>query len=352
MTSGASSSPVSFVSAKVMFRVFRCEFICSTGRMKRRLFTQSLGAGAFGIATRAAAQQVVPVVGVLVSGSPESFQPLFVEAMRRLGYEPGKNINYNVQSGQGDASQLSALASVLIRANVQVLVARLTPAVMAASRATQRVPIIMAGAGDPVGNGLVESLARPGRNITGVAGVAGLLSGKLVELVREVIPGARDIAVLANPTDPFTATYTSEIERAGREQNIQTRVIMIADATDLEKAFEHFKNSSSPPQAVIVQPSLPRAAAATLALLHRLPSFSPISSFAKEGGFMGYSSDEVELFEQTAEYVDRILKGAVPALLPVSQPTKFDLVINTRTARLIGLPVPVAVQMRASDFVE
>lgn len=294
----------------------------------------------------------MPLVGVLVSGASESFQPPLVDALRQLSYEPGKNIRYVVRSGRGDAFTLSILAEELVRARVDVLVARLTPAVLAASRATQTVPIVMAGAGDPIGNGLVESLARPGRNVTGVAGVAGLLSGKLVELARDVIPNTREILVLANPTDTFTPIYIAEIERAGRDLGIRTPVTMIADTFALEMAFERIRNAASRPQAVIVQPSLPRVAAAAFALAQRLPSFSPIASFAREGGFMGYSSDEIELFEQTAVYVDKILKGAVPALLPVSQPTKFDLVINMRTAGAIGVAVPPAVQTRVTDFLD
>lgn len=320
--------------------------------MKRRLFVGTLGSCAFAAAGWAAAQHAVPVVGVLVNGPSESFQPLLVDALRSLGYEAGKNIRYEVRASQGDPAKLSALADELVQARVNVLVARLTPAVLAASRATQTIPIVMAGAGDPVGNGLVQSLARPGRNVTGVAGVAGLLSGKLVELARDAIPGTREIAVLANPTDAFTPTYVAEIERTGRALGIKTPVTMVADMAALEKTFERLRTAETRPQAVIVQPSLPRVAAAAFALAQRLPSFSPVASYAKEGGLMGYSSDETELFEQTAGYIDKILKGANPALLPVSQPTRFDLVINMRTANAIGLVVPTAVQARASDFLE
>lgn len=325
--------------------------MCSTAAMKRRPFVGTLGVLALS-AGRVLAQRAMPVVGVLVGDSPESFQPLLEDALRQLGYEPGKTIRYDVRSGEGDATRLSAHASELVRARVDVLVARLTPAVLAASGATQTIPIVMAGAGDPIGNRLVDSLARPGRNITGVAGVAGQQSGKLVELARDVLPNIREIAVLANPTDAFTPIYAAEIERAGRALGIDTPVTMIADMAALEATFQQLRNTARRPQSIIVQPTLPRAAAAAFAIAHRLPSFSPVASFAQEGGFIGYGSDQAELFEQVAGYVDRILKGAVPALLPVSQPTRFDLAINMRTANAIGVVVPPTVQARASSLLE
>jgi putative ABC transport system substrate-binding protein len=210
----------------------------------------------------------------------------------------------------------------------------------------------MAGAGDPVGNGLVESLARPGRNVTGVAGIGGQLSGKLVEVARDTVPNTREIAVLANPTDIFTPIYVDEIKRVGRALGISTTFTMITQTDALEVTFETLRTGEKPPQAVIVQPSLPRAAAASLALAHRLPSFSPFAAFAEEGGLMGYGNNQPELFEQIAAYVDKIMRGAEAANLPVSQPTKFDLVINLRTARAIGVVVPPTVLALASSLLE
>jgi putative ABC transport system substrate-binding protein len=318
--------------------------------MKRRTLITAMIGSAFAGAGRA--QQAAALVGVLVDGAPDTFILRLVDALRRFGYEPDKNIRYEVRSNQGDAAGLSGLANELVEAGVDVLVARLTPAVLAASRATQTIPIVMAGAGDPVGNGLVESLARPGRNVTGVAGIAGQLSGKLVELVRDTIPNTREIVVLANPTDIFTPIFIEEIKRVGHALGISTTFTMIVRPDDLQATFETFRTGGKRPQAVIVQPSLQRAAAATLALVHRLPSFSPFGSFADEGGLMGYSSNQAELLEQTAAYVDKIIRGAKPDSLPVSQPTRFDLVINMRTARAIGVVVPPTVLMRASSLLD
>lgn len=278
--------------------------------------------------------------------------PKLAEALRQLSYElPGK-VRYEVRSAHGNAAMLPALAGELVRARVDVIVARLTPAVLAASSATRTIPVIMAGAGDPVGSGLVESLARPGRNVTGFSGIAGQLSGKLVQLAQQINPQTRQIAVLANPTDTFTPIYLRGIEDAGRRLTISTPATMITDAAALQATFDKLQMESARPQAIIVQPSLPRSRIAAFALAQRLPSFSPVASFGKEGGFVGYAAEEVELFEQTAIYVDKIVKGAKPAQLPVSLPTRFDFVINMRTAAAIGIVLPPAVLALASSVLE
>lgn len=320
--------------------------------MKRRTIVGALGALAIAIGGSAKAQRTLPTVGVLLNDAPETFMPRFVDALRRLGYEPDSKVRYEVRSAHGNAAMLPALAAELVQARVEVIVARLTPAVLAARRATQTIPVVMAGAGDPIGSGLVESLARPGRNVTGFAGIAGQLSGKLVELVQQIVPQAREIAVLANPTDVFTPIYLQEIESAGRALRINTPTIMIPDSAALRTAFERLRIEPVRAQAVIVQPTLPRSAAAAFALAQRLPSFSPVASFAGEGGLAGYAANQVELFEQTAMYVDKILRGAEPSLLPVTQASRFELIINMRTASAIGVVVPPAVLALASSVLE
>ena len=173
-----------------------------------------------------------------------------------------------------------------------------------------------------------------------------------MELVQQIVPQAREIDVLANPADVFTPVYLQEIESAGRALRINTPSTMIPDQAALRTAFERLRSEPARAQAVIVQPTLPRSAAASFALAQRLPSFSPVASFAGEGGLAGYAANQVELFEQTAAYVDKILRGAEPALLPVTQASRFDLIINMRTATAIGVVVPPAVLALASSVLE
>lgn len=239
-----------------------------------------------------------------------------------------------------------------MQARVDVIVARRTPAVLAASRATRTIPVVMAGAGDPIGSGLVESLARLGRNVTGFAGIAGQLSGKLVELVQQIVPQAREIAVLANPADVFTPVYLQEIENAGRALRINTTTIMIPDSVALRTAFERLRIEPARAQAVIVQPTLRGPRRGHLPSLNACRRSRPWPSFAAEGGLAGHAASQVELFEQTATYVAKILRGTEPALLPVTQTSRFDLIINLRTATEIGLVVPPAVLALASSVLE
>jgi len=318
--------------------------------MRRRSLVGLLGGAAVAGIRPGYAQAGVPTVGVLLSDAPETFINMLSAALQELGYRAGNNIRFEVRSANGNNALLPDKAAELVRLNVNLIVARLTPAVLAASRATQSIPIVMAGAGDPVGTGLVESLARPGRNVTGVAGVTAELSGKLVEIIRDTLPGAQRVAVLANPTDSFTRPFVREIEQAARALGVEAVVTMVPNEGALEPAFRQM--ATGQPQAVIVQPSLARSAAAAFALAQRLPAFSPIPSFATEGGLMAYATREADLFGLTASYVDKILRGGAPANLPVSQPTKFDLIINMRTANALGLVIPPTLLARAERLIE
>jgi len=317
--------------------------------MKRRSLIVGLGSLTAG--NRAGfAQAGVPTVGVLVPDEPDEFTAQLASALQQFGLSPGKNVRFAVRSAQGNSALLAELAAELVRLKVNLIVARLTPAALAASRATQTIPIVMAGAGDPLETGLVDSLSHPGRNVTGVAGLAATLAGKLVEIIHDMLPGAHHIAVLANFTDTFTKPFTREISLAANAMSMEANVTMVRGGEDLAKVFEQVM--STRPQAAIVQPSLPRRAAALLALAHHLPTFSPVASFAAEGGLVAYSSNTVEIFQQTARYVDSILKGAMPADLPVTQPTKFDLTINMRTATAIGLTIPPTVMALADNVLQ
>jgi ABC-type uncharacterized transport system substrate-binding protein len=307
--------------------------------MKRRDLLALLGsAAAFWPLGGAAEQRKMPTIGVLVVGAPasERFWRLFREDMIKLGYIDGQNIHFAFRSDQGQASRLPELAAELVRRKVDLIVAWFTPAALAAKQATRDIPIVMALAGNPVETGLVQSLARPGGNITGMAGVGAELAGKCVELTRDMLPSAHRIAALANAPDPF---YKPFLEK-----------IMVNGAEELEAAFPAMEKQR--PDAVIVQPSLPTRRVAELALKYRIPAVSFVRDIVDEGGLMSYGFAEAEAYRRAAVFVDKILKGAKPADLPVEQPTRFELVINMKTAKALGLTVPPAFLARADEVIE
>jgi putative ABC transport system substrate-binding protein len=318
---------------------------------RRRLFTALGGVGLVGArSVRAQAPATIWRIGALTFDAWEPFLQRLADGLRTVGYVSGQNLRVEMRTAEGRTSLLPGLAADLVSRQVDLIVARLTPAVLAARHATSTIPIVMAGAGDPVGTGLVSSLARPGGNITGVGGTAGDLAGKLVEVIRDMLPSARRVAVLANPTDSFTRPFLDQIGRIASAIGLEVRATMIADEPALEVAFQHM--SAERPDAVIVQPSLPRRTAARLARAQRLPCASPIEGFAAEGGVVAYGSDVSEVYQQVALYVDKILKGAKPADLPVTQSTRFTLTINLAAARAIGLEFPPSVLARADEVIE
>ena len=207
----------------------------------------------------------------------------------------------------------------------------------------------MAGVGDPVGTGLVASLARPGGNVTGTTAGAVETAGKTVELIRELLPSARRFAVLANETDPFTRPYVAEIDRSARSLGIEMESTMARPAAPLEAAFDSMAAKRA--EAVIIQGSMVRKEAVDLALKHRLPSLgSPLLPHA--GGLMSYSINSGAVLRETAVYVDKLFKGAKPADLPVSFPSKFELIINLKTAKALGLSIPPNLLLRADEVIE
>jgi putative ABC transport system substrate-binding protein len=323
--------------------------------MRRRAFLRVIGgvtAFCFWAPTVSAEQTRVTTIGVLVRGAPgwQQFWQFFREALRELGYVEGKNVRFELRSDQGEISRLPDLAAELVRLKVDVIVPWFTPAAIAAKQATREIPIICAICGDLVGTGLVESLARPGGNVTGNSSLNAELSAKFVELVREMVPSAHRIAVLANAPDPFSKVLVRQIQLAGEATGMAIDPIMIHSAEDLDAAFPSMERSR--PDAVIVQPSLPTKRAAELALSYRIPAICGWREFVHDGGLMAYFAEETDIYRRTAVYVDKILKGAKPADLPVEQPTKFELVINLKTAKAIGLTIPAAFLARADAVIE
>ena len=221
---------------------------------------------------------------------------------------------------------------------VEIIVASLTPAIQAAMQATSDIPIVMAPAGEPVGTGLVASLARPGGNVTGVSAATAELVGKSLELVRETIPSARRVAVLANEADPLAKPFVERITQGARSIGLEILITFVRPETPLDAAFVAI--SSKQADAVIVQGSLQRKELFDLAIKHRLPSFSSNRQIVASGGLMTYAANSTEVQRGVVGYVDKILKGVKPADLPVMQPTKFELIINLNTAKALGLTIP------------
>jgi putative ABC transport system substrate-binding protein len=320
---------------------------------RRELIALCAGvAAACGPLAAAAQQPRIPTIGILVAETlgANQFQRQFRDALRALGYVEGQTIRFESRSDQGQSARLPALAAELVQLKVDLIVTWLTPAARAAKQATQNIPIVIALAGNPVETGLVESLARPGGNITGLAGVGGELAGKTVELIHQMLPSAHRVAALVNAPDPFSKPFVDNIRLGGKATGISIDPIMLSGADDLGAAFARMENAR--PDAVVVQPTLGLKRSAELALKHLLPAVSIFREFVDEGGLMSYSVVEADVYRRTAVFVDKILKGAKPADLPVEQPTKFELVINLKTAKALGLTVPQSILVRADEVIE
>ncbi|AMN41311.1 ABC transporter substrate-binding protein [Rhodoplanes sp. Z2-YC6860] len=287
-------------------------------------------------------------IGILLVGGLEPLGP-FREALGELGYLEGKNIRIDIRSGQGQDERLPSLASDLVRDGVDVMIAVQTPAAHAAKNATRTVPIVVM-AGDPIGTGLIRSLARPEGNITGMSVTAAEAVAKSLELIPEIIPEARRVGVLGNADDLFMKPFFDQIQQGASGLGLEVREVVIRSNDDLDSAFETLIRDGA--KAVIVQGSLPVKKTVDLALKHRLPSLSTQKSAVQAGLLMSYSASFSERARVLARYVDQIFKGAKPADLPVQQPSKYELVINMKTAKTIGLTVSPMVLARADEVLE
>jgi putative tryptophan/tyrosine transport system substrate-binding protein len=320
--------------------------------MHRRAFMLMLGGTALAPFGAFAQSGPMPRVGILVLGnpSPEPFMKEVREGLRELGYIEGQNIAFEFRNAQGSNSQLVAHARELVAQKVDIIIGYQTPAVTAAKEATAEIPIVMGMAGDPVGTGLIASLSRPGGNVTGVTGATAELGGKNVELIRDVMPSVKRVAVIANEPDPFHKPFVQAIEAAGKALGIAIKTVFVRGADHIEEGFLIL--DKDPVDAVIVQPSLPHGRSAELALKRRLPAFSPNSNFTAAGGLMAYSADQLAQMRESTAFVDKILKGRKPADLPVQLPTKFLLTINLKTAKALDFALPPALLIRADQVIE
>ena len=294
-----------------------------------------------------------PRIGVLIFTpiTPAS-QDAFREGLREHGYVEGQNIVVEWRSAAGRPERATAAAVELVGLKVDVIVAEFTPAIQAAKKASQSIPIVMASAGDPVGAGLVASLARPGGNITGFSNMAAELSGKRFELLRELVPGLTHVGLLIHGGDPLDKTFVEQTQAAATNRGIQLTVVRVPKPESLDAAFDALTKARA--GAVMVQANLPvpMAQTAQAAQRHRLPSMSLVNQFPEAGGLVSYGANRADILRRTTAYVDKILKGARPADMPVERPTKFELVLNLKTAKALGLAIPPSLRLQADRVIE
>jgi putative ABC transport system substrate-binding protein len=327
--------------------------------MRRRSFL--IAGAALSVITGASAQTEVrvPRVGFLNGGKRSDDTMRFVDAvrgrLRESGWVEGRNIAYELQWADGDAGRLPRMAAELVRLGVDVIVAPSADAIMAAKKATSRIPIVMVYPTNPVTLGFVTSHARPGGNVTGLSTEASTIVAKFLELLAEVVPALSRVAVLWNTAAPIHSKQAiNDMKAPAALLKLEVRSYAVRTADDFVAAFARMAEERCGAVIILADTMFfqNRASLAQLALKHRLPAMSSVRDFVEEGGLMRYVPDLMELFRSAARYVDQILKGANPAELPVEQPTKFDLVVNMRTARAISLNIPQAILLRADTVIE
>ena len=310
---------------------------------------------ALGLPAQAQQPKKIPRVGYLtLLAKPDSNEKEFLMGLRELGYIDGQNIRIEYRRSASKVEPLPELAAELVRQQVDLIVARSTPVVQAAKNATTTIPVVMFAAADPVGSGLVPSLAQPGGNITGMSNIQPELAGKELELLREVILKVSRVAFLGHSGDPAHKLFLKQAHEAAEKVRIKVQPVLISAPEQIEAALTEILRDR--PEAVIVQPLFIRSLGqgpkiGGLAAKNRLPTISAGVGFADEGGLLFYGPDIKERNRRVAVFVDKILKGVRPADLPVEQPTKFELVINLKTAKQIGLIIPPNVLARADRVI-
>jgi len=320
--------------------------------MNRRMFTAAIAAAACA-PFAAAAQQAGRLhrIGWLDYSSSAENLGVFVQAMAARGWVDGKSFRIEYRGGEGRSERLAAVAVELARLPVDLFVAPGTPEALAARKATATVPIVVAGVDDPVALGLVASLAHPGGNVTGLTNARRERSAKLLSLLREAFPRAASAAVLWDATEPDHAIVLRYFEAAARALDIAIASFKVRSHTEVEPAIASVKKQGGQMLIVPLSSMLVPRWIADLALKYELPLASTAPGYAYEGGLMAFAEDWNEVFERTATFVDRILKGAKPAELPVELPTKFKLIVNARTARTLGISIPQSILIRADNVI-
>jgi putative tryptophan/tyrosine transport system substrate-binding protein len=326
--------------------------------MNKRQFITLLGAATATWPLVARAQQApkLPTIGFIVPTtlSAEAQRiAAFSQRLRELGWIEGRTIAIDFRTGEGQPERLSELATELVRLKVDVIVCYSTPAIIAAKQATSVIPIVFAASGDPLGTGLVASLARPGSNITGFSLQQRDLGGKRLEVLREALPGLRRLAIMADFGNPFAALEIGEVQTTARALGLDAVKAEIRRAEDIASAFATFKGRVEALY-VVASPLMNanRLRINTWALAARLPTIFGTREGVEVGGLMSYGPNIVDLFRRSAEVIDKILRGTKPGDIPVEQPTKFDLVLNLITAHALGLDIPPTLLARADEVIE
>jgi putative tryptophan/tyrosine transport system substrate-binding protein len=327
--------------------------------MEKKIITLALSVLFFALSFLAEAQQPPKIsrIGYL-SGSFSSTSPdrrkAFRQGLRELGYVEGKNIVIEWRNADGKFDRLPALAAELVRLKVDIIVTAGPQATNPAKQATSTIPIVMAQDPDPVGNGFVASLARPGGNITGLSSLALELGGKQLELLKEIVPRLSHVAVFGTSTNSGNAQSLREVELAAKAFGVKLQYLDVLSPKDIETAFRAASKGSADALLLLAGPVfvLQRAQLADLAVKSRLPTMYPQTEFTEAGGLMYYGTNTPDLFRRAATYVDKILKGAKPADLPVEQPTKFEFIINLKAAKQIGLTISPNVLARADKVIK
>jgi putative ABC transport system substrate-binding protein len=328
--------------------------------MDRRAFVRIVAASLVATPRFARAQQPakIPRIGWLSPGSQasdENFLASFRDGLRELGWVAGQNIAIESRWAEGRFERLPDLAAELVRLKVDVIVSLVTQASLAAKHATVTIPIVMVGVGDPLGSGLVASLARPGGNITGPSSMLAEVSGKQLALLKEAVPKASPVAVLWNPANPvWQAAASRETEAAARALGLRLQLLEARGPDELEGAFaamtaEHAGALFVPADIIFVRHA---QRIADLAARHRLPAMYGFREHVEAGGLISYAANFAVMHRRAATFVDKILKGANPGDLPIEQPTKFELVINLKTAKALGLTIPQSLVVRADDVIQ
>ena len=308
-------------------------------------------------AARAQAPAKVRRIGLLTPYSPSDtalWHQAFRLGLRDLGWVEGKNISIEYRYAEGRSDRLPDLAADLVRLKVDVIVASVTSDALAAQKATRAIPIVMAVAGDPVASGLVESLAQPGGNITGLSQMNVELVGKRLELLKEMIPKLSRVAVLWNPQNTASTLNWKEIQLPARQLGIRLNSMEVRSPNDFDKAFEDATRARAGALFILPDTAIPTnlKRIAGLATRTRLPSIFHFSEFADAGGLVTYGVDRADMYRRAATFVDKILKGAKPGDLPIDRATKFELVINMKTAKALGITIPQSVLLRADRVIE
>jgi len=327
--------------------------------MDRRAFISGITVGLLAAPLAAGAQPAEKVfrVGFLTaysSGADGFLFDSFRQGMRKLGYEEGRNVAYETRWAEGRFERLPALATELVGLKLDVILVSSTPAALAVKKATRTLPIVITSVADPVGTGLVDSLARPGGNITGNITLIVEMAGKRLELLKQTVPRLSRVAVLGHPGDPIFAGQMRQAEAVARSLKVEVLPVEIRAISELDRAFETIVKWRADGVLrlgdALVVPGRQRTS--KLAMEHRLPTIGNRVEEVKAGLLMSYGPNRVEGFQQAATYVDKILKGAKPGDLPIEQPTKFELVINLKTAKALGLTIPPWLLQRADQVIE